>query len=92
MRSVDTQVIVEVIGWTGSICLLICGLPQLILTLRSRDVTSLSLSMLLFWYVGLILSGAYVLLTTQQLPLLLNYGFNTGVVTVLLIAYCKFKK
>jgi hypothetical protein len=48
--------------------------------------------MLLFWYVGLILSGAYVLLTTQQLPLLLNYGFNTGVVTVLLIAYCKFKK
>ena len=67
---------IEVIGWIGGICLAVCALPQAIKSYRTKSSGDLSLSFVLLWLVGELLTVAYILTTTMQWPLLINYSIN----------------
>lgn len=78
-------------GWIGSILLALCGLPQLIKTLKTRRVNDFSGLFLLMWFLGEVLTLIYILSQPFfQLPLLANYCINI-IITATLINY-KFKK
>ena len=83
---------VEFIGWAGAISLTLCGLPQLFKICRTKKVEGLSLFMLLLCGTGMLLMTIYVFLTSQQLPLLVNYGFNVFVVTAILYKYFQYRQ
>lgn len=82
---------IELIGHLGAFLLSLSSAPQLITTYRTKDVTGLSLNMLLLWGFGCALMGIYVLFTTKQLPLLINYAFNTALVFSNIVLYLKYK-
>lgn len=84
--------IVDLLGHIGAVLLAFSSAPQLITTIRKKDVTGLSLITLLLWGFGCAFMGTYVLFTTQQPPLLFNYGFNTTLVGANIILYLKYKK
>jgi uncharacterized protein with PQ loop repeat len=83
---------VDFLGFIASVLLILSSVPQLICTLRKRDVSGLSLGTLLFWFWGVVLMGIYVYLTSKQMPLLLNYGFNSVVVGINVIFFFKYRK
>ncbi len=82
---------VELVGWVGAIFLVICGLPQLHTTIKTKTTEGLSLGMLITWWLGLIFTGTYVLLTSKNLPLLFNYWFNAVVVFIILWKYFEYR-
>jgi uncharacterized protein with PQ loop repeat len=83
---------IEFLGFIASTSLILSSVPQLLCTLRKKDVSGLSLGTLMFWFWGVILMGIYVALTTKQMPLLINYAFNSVVVGLNLILFFKYKK
>lgn len=83
--------LLDIIGGLGSILLILSSVPQVIHTVKTKNVEGLSLGTLLFWFLGVLLMGIYVLYTTCQMPLLLNYGFNTLIVGLNLGLYFKYR-
>lgn len=83
---------IDIIGHLGALLLAFSSAPQLITTLRTKDVTGLSLNMLLLWGCGCALMGIYVLNTTAQVPLLMNYAVNTTLVFTNICLYFKYRK
>lgn len=67
---------IDLIGWVGSICFAICALPQALQSYQQKNSNGISWGFLLLWLVGEILTLAYVVLTTAQLPLITNYVLN----------------
>jgi uncharacterized protein with PQ loop repeat len=82
---------IEIVGHIGALLLAFSSAPQLITTLRKKDVTGLSLNMLLLWGFGCAFMGIYVLFTTAQAPLLINYVLNTALVFTNIFLYFKYK-
>ena len=82
---------IELIGHLGAVLLSFSSAPQLYKTLKTKDVSGLSLPMLLLWGFGCAFMGVYVLFTTAQLPLLINYAFNTTLVFTNIILYLMYK-
>lgn len=82
---------IEIIGHLGALLLSLSSAPQLITTYRKKDVTGLSLNMLLLWGIGCALMGVYVLFTSRQTPLLINYALNTALVFSNIVLYVKYK-
>jgi uncharacterized protein with PQ loop repeat len=78
--------IVEIFGWVGSFCLIICGLPQMIKTIKLKKVEGFSFLFLLLWFLGEFFSLFYVIQKTGKLPLIFNYVINL-IVTIILISY-----
>jgi len=83
---------IEICGHIGSFFLMICGIPQLYKTIITKDVTGLSATTLVLWGTGCVLTGLYVYNTSAQLPLLINYGFNSLVVGINTFLYFLHKK
>jgi uncharacterized protein with PQ loop repeat len=83
--------IVEAIGLVGTLINTISVLPQIIKTILTKNVSSLSLMFLLSWFLGCGLLMIYCILTEASLPILLNYLFNTLFPGILLILYLKYK-
>lgn len=83
---------IEIIGHLGALLLSFSSAPQLYTTIKTKDTTGLSLNMLLLWGFGCALMGIYVFYTSGQLPLLINYGFNTALVFTNIVLYFKYKK
>jgi len=81
--------IVNIIGAIGSAMLAICGLPQAIQSVKSKSSSGISSSFLILWGVGEILVILYVLNTTKDTILLINYIFN--IIIVGIIAFYKIK-
>lgn len=77
------------IGWIGSACLALCGLPMVIKTYKEGHANGVSLYFLLLWFIGEVLSLIYSL-DKDVLPLLFNYGFNILFISIVL--YYKLKK
>lgn len=82
----------NLIGLIGTILLVFSSIPQAFHTWSTKDISGLSLMTLLLWFIGVVFMGIYVLLTTAQLPLLLNYVLNTLVVGINLVFYYKYRK
>lgn len=67
---------IALLGLIGSLCLGLCALPQVLHTWRTGDTQGLSWSFLLLWAGGEVALLGYVLLTTRDPVLLVNYVFN----------------
>ena len=80
--------LIEILGWLGSICLAICGLPQAWMSYKEKHSHGISWGFLLLWSFGECFALAYVA-NKLDAPLLLNYAANIGIVGVIL--YYKIK-
>jgi uncharacterized protein with PQ loop repeat len=75
--------IFEILGWLGSICLAICGLPQAWQSMKDKHSHGISWGFVLLWAFGEIFALAYVY-DKLDLPLLLNYATNILILAVIL--------
>ena len=66
----------------GSIALATCGVPEAIKAYETEECT-IGYTMLLLWLVGEICLVIYVIQTSQYV-LLINYGFNILLVSIML--------
>lgn len=80
--------IFEMLGWLGSICLAICGIPQAWQSFKDKHSHGISWGFVLLWAFGEIFALAYVY-DKLDLPLLLNYTTNILILAVIL--YYKIK-
>lgn len=72
-----------ILGWLGSICLAICGVPQAWMSYREKHSEGISWGFLLLWAFGELFALAYVY-DKLDLPLLVNYAVNILIVGVIL--------
>ncbi len=72
-----------ILGWLGSICLALCGVPQAIMSYKDRHSHGISWGFLVLWAFGELFALAYVY-DKLDLPLLLNYAVNILIVGVIL--------
>ena len=75
--------IAEILGWLGSICLAICGVPQAWMSYKDKHSHGISWAFLLLWAFGECFALAYVY-DKLDMPLLLNYAVNIGIVGIIL--------
>ena len=80
--------IFEILGWLGSICLGICGIPQAWQSIKDKHSHGISWGFVLLWAFGEVFALAYVY-NKLDLPLLLNYATNILILGVIL--YYKIK-
>lgn len=78
----------EILGWLGSICLAICGLPQAWQSYKDKHSEGISWGFILLWTFGELFALAYVY-DKLDLPLILNYATNILILGVIL--YYKMK-
>lgn len=83
--------IINIIGYIGTLCLILAGIPQLYKVINDGHALGLSYFYLLLVWIGLLLMGLYVILTIPSTQLLCSYGFQFIVFT-LLIYKKKFPK
>jgi uncharacterized protein with PQ loop repeat len=74
---------IEIIGWLGSICLAICGLPQAWMSYRDKHSHGISWAFVLLWAFGEAFALAYVY-DKLDLPLVTNYLTNILILGVIL--------
>jgi uncharacterized protein with PQ loop repeat len=79
---------INLLGLTGSTLLAFCALPEVFSSIRKGYCGS-SLGLLIVWFIGEILTFAYVFITNPDVFLLLNYG--TNVILILVLLYYKSK-
>jgi uncharacterized protein with PQ loop repeat len=69
----------QVLGICGSLLLALSGLPQAVKSAIDGRTGDISKALLWMWVVGAPLMLVYTMLTAPTLPLILNFGINTGV-------------
>ena len=74
---------VELIGWIGSICFALSGIPQAYKCYRAGHSRGLSWGFLGLWFIGECFTLVYII-PTGNVPLIFNYSFNFLVLCVLL--------
>lgn len=77
------------VGWVGSLCLGLCGLPQAIKCYQTKSAKDISAMFLLLWLTGEICTLIYVI-PKWDWPLIINYLFN--IILIGVIANYKVKK
>ena len=75
--------IAEILGWLGSICLAICGMPQAWMSYKDKNSHGISWAFLLLWAFGELFALSYVANNLDG-PLLLNYGVNILIIAIIL--------
>lgn len=73
----------SILGWLGSICLAVCGIPQAWLSYKEKNSRGISWAFVLLWAFGEIFALAYVY-DRLDLPLLLNYSANILILAVII--------
>ncbi len=73
----------EIMGWLGSICLAICGVPQAVQSYKDKHSEGISNGFLILWALGEVFALAYVY-DKLDLPLLLNYATNIFILAVII--------
>lgn len=74
----------EFLGWIGSFALAICALPQAIQCIKTKSAEGVSPYFLILWWTGEIITLVYIICTTMQWPLIVNYIFNIACITVIM--------
>lgn len=77
-------IMIKIIGTIGAIGLAVCAAPQALECFRTKSSAGLSHTFLLLWTLGEIFTLIYVLATTADPILLLNYCFNLLCLLVIL--------
>jgi uncharacterized protein with PQ loop repeat len=78
----------ELVGWIGTICLAICGLPQLFKSVREGHSEGISHAFLWLWFWGEISYIIYVLFKDFDTIQLCNYALN--IIVVIVLIYFKY--
>ena len=78
----------ELLAYVGGILLTICGIPEVIRTIKDKRC-HLGWAFLLLWFFGEVFMLVYSL-DLKSNPLIMNYLFNTIIVGIML--YYKIKK
>ena len=73
----------EIMGWLGSICLAICGIPQAWQSYKDKHSHGISWAFLLLWAFGELFALIYVY-DKLDIPLLMNYATNMFILAVIL--------
>jgi uncharacterized protein with PQ loop repeat len=68
---------VEEIGWISTLCLTLCGIPELWKAVK-KGRCDLTLGFISLWFMGEILGLAYAIYI-QKAPIIGNYLFNSCV-------------
>jgi uncharacterized protein with PQ loop repeat len=82
-----TNNVMETIGYLGGVLLAICGIPEVIRTIKG-GTCHLGWSFLLLWFFGEFFMEIYAF-SLKDFPLLFNYTFNLVLVGIML--YYKVK-
>ena len=72
----------EAIGWTASILLILCGLPQAYQCVKQGHAKGVSPTFIWMWTLGEIFGLVYVI-HKMDLPLIANYFFNLIVLSLI---------
>ena len=83
---------IEILGWIGAILLATCGLPQLYTTLKTRNFQGLSITFMIWWLAGEVLTLAYVTQVAFRWPLIFNYILNIIIPIIILILFLVVRK
>lgn len=78
----------ELLGWIGSILLAICALPEVLITIKTKQCY-LTWGLLLCWFFGEIFLLIPILFEIKEPFLIFNY--STNIVLLLYLIYYKFK-
>ncbi len=73
---------IETIGWIGSWCLALCGVPAAWKCYKDGHSDGLSTGFVALWLAGEVLTLAYVL-PKQDWPLVCNYVMNIALIMVM---------
>lgn len=76
--------LIDLMGMIGSIMLGICGVPQLIKTVKTRKARDISWPFLLLWLDGEIILYIYIAYKSPDLILFFNYGLNIVILAIIL--------
>ncbi len=76
--------IIDICGYFGTACLMIASIPQLLKVVKDGHGSGLSWLYLLFVWSGLVLMGIYVIFTSPTIQLLLSYGFQLIMFSILI--------
>jgi len=85
------NIFIEIIGWLGVMCMALNGIPQVIKTLRVKNVSGLSIWMLLLWFLGCVFLLVYTLFTNQSVVLTTNYIWSGCVSFSLIYLFLKYR-
>ena len=88
--------LIQIIGWLGSVCLAICAVPQVVKTFRTKKIDDISWGFLLLWFSGEVFTLSYLFLIDYRtgvlhFPLYVNYAFNITLLFYLLYAKVRYK-
>lgn len=75
--------LILLMGWLGSLCLSICGLPQAWMSFKEKSSEGISWGFLLLWGFGELFGIAYVV-DKADAPLIMNYATNILIIGVIL--------
>lgn len=84
--------IIESVGWLGFMLLALCGVLQLLTTIKTKTFDGLSISFVIVWFVGEVFALIYVISKGFSFSLLLNYAVNMVVCIWILILYIQHLK
>ena len=84
---------IDVIGFLGATLLVVCALPQLFKTLKTKEVDDLSLSFFVMWFFGCLFMLIYTLcLPIISYPLIFDYVVSLIISGVLVILIYRYRK
>jgi MtN3 and saliva related transmembrane protein len=73
----------DLLGWTGSMLLAFCALPQAVESWRTKSSQGITWGLLSMWCLGEFFTMAYVL-PKMDIPLLFNYSANILFLSVII--------
>lgn len=71
------------IGWLGSICFAVCGIPQAYKSYKEGHSNGSSIYFLLLWLMGEVMTIIYII-PKMDIPLLFNYSMNLSALVIIL--------
>lgn len=81
---------IDLLGYFAAFCTTISFLPQTIKTVKSKDTSSLSLSMYIFFYIGITAWFVYGCVITNY-PIMVANGITMILAGIILIMKVKYK-
>lgn len=82
--------IVDIIGFIGSLLLVLSCMPQVLKSIEDKHSDGLSWGLLLFWFIGLLFMGVYIALKT--FTFILIAGIVIQLILVSILIFYKFSR
>lgn len=82
IENIENMDLIFLLGWIGSLCLSICGLPQAWVSFKEKNSDGISWGFLILWGFGELFGIAYVI-DKMDAPLITNYAANILIIGVI---------